>query len=94
MSNSVEVSSTGQVLVTQVAEQAIEVSTGAAPITVEIATEGPQGPIGSLIGLGDLTDVNDVSKVDKSVLYYDSATSTWRGNDINTVISLTDGGAF
>lgn len=50
MSNSVEVISTGQVLVTQVAEQAIEVSTGAAPITVEIATEGPQGQAGVVTG--------------------------------------------
>jgi hypothetical protein len=44
--------------------------------------------------LGDLANVNDTAKVTGSVLYYDAATSTWRGNDINTVITLTDGGNF
>lgn len=46
MANSVEVSSTGQVVVTEVAEQAIEVVSPTAPLTVEVQTQGPQGPAG------------------------------------------------
>jgi hypothetical protein len=44
MSNSVELTATGQVLVTEVTEQAIEVQAPGTPLTVEVATAGPQGP--------------------------------------------------
>ena len=94
MSNSVEVASTGQVLVSEVAEQTIELIAPAAPATVEVQTQGPQGPEAPPYALGDLTDVNTNAKVNKSVLYYDSASSSWKGDDINTVVTLTDGGAF
>jgi hypothetical protein len=43
MANSVEVISTGQVVVTEVAEQAIELTTAAQPLLVEVQTAGPQG---------------------------------------------------
>jgi hypothetical protein len=43
MANSVELLSSGQVVVTEVAEQVIEIRTAATPLTVEVATEGPQG---------------------------------------------------
>lgn len=46
MANSVEVSSTGQVLVTEVAEQVIEITSPTAPLTVEVQTAGPQGAAG------------------------------------------------
>lgn len=46
MANSVEVSSTGQVVVTEVAEQTIEVVSPTAPLTVEVQTAGPQGADG------------------------------------------------
>jgi hypothetical protein len=95
MANSVEVLSTGQVIVTEVAEQVIELTTAAQPLLVEVQTAGPQGPpLDEVLNLGDLANVNDTAKVTGSVLYYDAATSTWRGNDINTVITLTDGGNF
>jgi hypothetical protein len=94
MANSVEVLSSGQVVVTEVAEQVIEIRTATTPLTVEVATEGPQGPSGSLIALGDLTDVQDAARVNGSVLCYDAATDTWRGDDINTTLTLTDGGNF
>jgi hypothetical protein len=93
MANSVEVLSSGQVVVTEVAEQVIEIRTATTPLTVEVATEGPQGPA-AFASLSELDDVNVTGRVDKSVLYYDSATSEWKGDDINTVITLTDGGAF
>jgi hypothetical protein len=50
MANSVEVLSSGQVVVTEVAEQVIEIRTATTPLTVEVATEGPQGPEGDVTG--------------------------------------------
>lgn len=47
MSNSVEVQSTGQVLVQEVAEHVIELTAPAAPVTVEVVTAGPQGAKGA-----------------------------------------------
>lgn len=50
MANSIEVTSTGQVVVTEVAEQTIEIVSPTAPLTVEVQTEGPQGPAGDVNG--------------------------------------------
>lgn len=61
---------------------------------VEVSTPGPQGPPMPPPALGDLTDVNTASKTAGSVLYYDSISGTWKGDDINTVTTLTDGGNF
>ena len=94
MANSVEVISTGQVTVTEVAQQVIEVRTSSQPRTVEVQTAGPQGPAAPAYGLGDLTDVNTSAKIAGSVLYYDASSGKWKGDDINTVITLTDGGNF
>lgn len=47
MSNSVELVSTGQVLVQEVAEQVIELQVPSAPVTVEVVTAGPAGPPGA-----------------------------------------------
>ena len=41
-----------------------------------------------------MEDVDVVGRVANSVLYYDTTSGTWKGDDLNTVISLTDGGAF
>lgn len=94
--NTVEVVSTGQVLITEISEQVIELQTPGTPLLVEVATAGPQGPpgpSGSLTGtLAGLTDVNVTAKVDHSILYYDSVSSAWKGDDINTILSITDGG--
>jgi hypothetical protein len=94
MANTVEVISTGQVVVTEVAEQAIELTTAAQPLLVEVQTAGAQGPPAPPYALGDLTDVNTAAKVAGSVLYYDSASGTWKGDDINTIVTITDGGNF
>lgn len=50
MSNTVEIISTGQVLVTEISQQAIELQTPGTPLTVEVVTAGPQGPSGSAVG--------------------------------------------
>ena len=47
-----------------------------------------------LYELSDLRDVNIGGKVAGSVLYYDQASSKWKGDDINTITTLTDGGNF
>jgi hypothetical protein len=91
MNNAVEVNSTGQVVVSEVEARIIELAVPATPVVVEVTTAGPRGPIPTL---GHIVDVNTVAAVDKSVLYYDDANSEWRGDDINTIVTLTDGGAF
>lgn len=93
MDNTAEVLSTGQVLVTEVTAQAIEVTAPATPAVVEVATAGPQGAP-YIAYLAQLEDVNTTQAVDKSVLFYDAAAQSWVGNDVNTLITLTDGGGF
>lgn len=44
--------------------------------------------------LGELSDVNTIGKIDQSVLTYDQSTGTFVANDVNTVITITDGGNF
>lgn len=44
--------------------------------------------------LGDLLDVNTNSKVEKSVLYYSSSAGKFLADNIETTITLTDGGNF
>jgi hypothetical protein len=95
MANSVEVTSTGQVVVTEVAEQAIELTTAAQPLVVEVQTAGPQGPQGPPVAaLNDIGDVDAAAPVNNSVLYFDTATGSWRGNDVNTITTITDGGNY
>lgn len=44
--------------------------------------------------LSDLSDVNTTSKVDKSVLVWNEDTEKFTANDLNTIITITDGGSF
>lgn len=94
MSNQVVLTNTEQVVVTEVAEQAIEVRTPAESLLVEIHTAGPQGAAAAPSLLSNLADVNVGGKVAGSVLYYDQSSSKWKGDDINTITTLTDGGNF
>ena len=90
MDNTAEILSTSQVLVTEVTAQVIEITTPASPAVVEVATVGPQ----AAAYIGQLEDVNTTGRVDGSVLVYDEEESKWVGNNINTVVTLTDGGNF
>lgn len=54
---------------------------------------GPTGPTGAS-RFADLLDVNVTGKVDNSVLYYDQASEKFIADDINTVVTITDGGNF
>lgn len=53
---------------------------------VTVITPGPQGPAG--------TEIDDVAKVNKSVIYYDASTSTYRADATWTTNTLADGGNF
>lgn len=44
--------------------------------------------------LETLNDVDVSMKQDSSVLYYDAVAQLWKGDDVNTMVSLTDGGNF
>ena len=57
--------------------------------TVTATTAGPQGPAGA----GGL-QVDQTAKVDKSIVYYDSASSQFKADNIITQTTLTDGGNF
>jgi hypothetical protein len=94
MSNTVEVQSTGQVLVSETSEHAIEVQVPAQPALVEVATAGPQGPTATVAGLNDLSDVNTTAKVAKSILYYDAESGEWKGDSAQTILTVTDYGNF
>ena len=56
--------------------------------TVTATTAGPQGPAGSSFSL------DQTAKVDKSIVYYDSASSQFKADAIITQTTLTDGGNF
>ena len=82
----------------------VTVSAPETPAVVTVAVRGPQGIQGiqgiqGVQGEPGITptveDLFDVSgKVDGSVLYYSALSESWKGDDINTVLSLTDGGNF
>ena len=44
--------------------------------------------------LNDLADVTTADKTDGSVLYYDSGSSSFKADDVNTKLTLADGGNF
>ena len=58
---------------------------------VTLSTPGPKETIGKLSSLNDV-DVSE--KVDSSVLYYDGGSDTFKADDLNTIITITDGGNF
>jgi len=59
---------------------------------------GPQGPIGppgaTATLLSELDDVDATSRVDGSVFYFDAARNMFVADNIETKITLTDGGNF
>lgn len=61
---------------------------------VEVITQGPQGISADAYNLGDLQNVDTSAKTEGSVLYYDNAAAMWKGDDINTLLTITDGGNF
>ena len=68
----------------------VEVSQVSDVTTVEITTVGPQGPQFSLTN----TSLNDSNKVNGSVVFFDSASGTFKADSTRTVENLVDGGNF
>jgi len=50
--------------------------------------------VGNKPSLGNLADVDDTSKMDKSIVVYNQAQNKYIIDDINTIITITDGGNF
>jgi hypothetical protein len=59
--------------------------------TVTATTAGPQGPEGPA---GSGFTLNQAAKVDKSVVYYDSASGEYRADDTWTINTIVLGGNF
>jgi hypothetical protein len=57
-------------------------------------TESDERFLGTNTNLGDLNDVNTNDKVEKSVLTYDQTSGKFVANDVNTILTITDGGNF
>ena len=57
---------------------------------IEVATQGPQGPSFASSG----TTVTDTNRVNKSIIYYDSASGSYKADSTWTASTLTDGGNF
>mgnify|MGYP001167722219 FL=1 len=66
----------------------VTVSGEGAATVVTVTTAGPQGAS----GLG--TTVDDTAKVDKSVVYYDSASGKFKADDTWTINTIVLGGNF
>ena len=63
--------------------------------TVTATTAGPQGPQGPQGPAGaDGLQVNAAAKVDKSVIYYDSASGEFKADDTWTISTIVKGGDF
>ncbi len=58
--------------------------------TVTVATQGPQGATFSSTNLS----MNDSAKVDGSVIYYSSSAGEYKADNLQTILSLVDGGNF
>ena len=57
---------------------------------VTVATQGPQGPAFAATG----TSLDDSSKVNNSLVYFSSASGTFKADATRTVENLVDGGSF
>ena len=58
--------------------------------TVTVIHPGPQGPQGPK---GDFV-VNDAAKIDKSIVYYDAATASFKADATWTTSTIVDGANF
>ena len=59
---------------------------------ITATTVGPQGPIGPTGPSGLVVD--DAAKVDKSVVYYDAASASFKADAVWTTATLVDGANF
>lgn len=59
---------------------------------VEVVTRGPQGPVGVLPSGAIIVD--DAAKIDKSIVYYDAPSSSYKADAIWTTSTIVDGANF
>ena len=57
---------------------------------IEVATQGPQGPSFA----ASTATMVDTNRVNKSIIYYDSASGSYKADSTWTTSTLTDGGNF
>ncbi len=69
----------------------VTVSTSGQLTTVTATTAGPQGPPGQA---GSSFSLEQSARVDKSIVYFDAASSRFRADASITQATLTDGGNF
>lgn len=86
-----------QLLITESNGNEVAVFTPSLP-SIALSSEGPQGAVGPQgatgpAGSGGLV-VNDVAKVNKSVVYYDATTATFKADNTWTTDTLVDGANF
>ena len=62
--------------------------------TVTATTTGPQGPAGAQGLAGSNFSLEQSARVDKSIVYFDAASSRFRADASITQTTLTDGGNF
>ena len=60
---------------------------------VEVIARGPQGPPGPPT-YGSGLFVNDAAKIDKSIVYYDAPSSSYKADAIWTTSTIVDGANF
>ena len=60
---------------------------------VEVIARGPQGPPGPPT-TGSGLFVDDAAKIDKSIVYYDAASSSYKADAIWTTSTIVDGANF
>jgi hypothetical protein len=80
-------------VVIQEEESTVAVQSATSTITTIVA-QGPQGPRGEQGTAGSGIAVDDAAKVDKSVVYYDLATASFKADATWIISSITDGGNF
>lgn len=86
----------GVVVVREVETNVVELRAPQQPSVVEVIHQGPQGHTGpaGATTLSGLTDVTVSNRVNRSVLYYDSATGQWKGDSLQTIDEVVNGGNF
>ena len=69
---------------------------------IEVIARGPQGPIGPIGPTGPTGPpatgsglfVDDAAKIDKSIVYYDAASSSYKADATWTTSTIVDGANF
>lgn len=63
-------------------------------VVTTVISAGPQGPMGPQGTAGSGIAVDDGAKVDKSLVYYDANSQSFRADALWTLSTVSDGGNF